>query len=394
MNTLRVLVVDDELGMRLSVARALRDFRVTIPHVDTEYGFIVDQAETGEHALEVIAENAPDILLLDQKLPGISGLDMLETMDSAAHDLLTIMITAYASIETAVTATKLGAFDFLSKPFTPAELKNAIRKASAQLVLMRQARDLEAEKRRVRFEFIRVLGHELKAPLNAVGGYLQIMQSGAAGDDPKSRQQMIDRSLIRIEHMRKLIQDLLDMTRIEAGERRRDVKPIEVREIAQRAVETMQPDADERDITIALHADAPIEITGDATELEIVLNNLVSNAVKYNRDGGAVDVTLTDRDDDKVVISVSDTGIGMTDEEAESLFNDFVRIRNEKTRNILGSGLGLSIVKKIADLYGGRATVRSKVDQGSTFTVELRKQPREQAGDNQPRPHPAMAEGD
>ncbi len=391
MNALRVLVVDDELGMRLSVARALRDFRATIPHINTDYTFTVDQAETGEQALQLISATPPDLLLLDQKLPGISGLDVLESMNGASHDLLTIMITAYASIETAVAATKLGAFDFLSKPFTPAELKNAIRKASAQLVLMRQAKELQAEKRRVRFEFIRVLGHELKAPLNAVGGYLQIMQQGAAGNDPETRQQMIDRSLIRIEHMRKLIQDLLDMTRIEAGERRRELKEIDLREIAHRSIETMQPDADARNITIALHADQPITMHGDMTELEIVLNNLVSNAVKYNKDGGSVDVNLA-CENGTITITVTDTGIGMTEAEAESLFNDFVRIRNEKTRNILGSGLGLSIISKIADLYHGRATVRSQVDQGSTFTVELTQHPGEGIRDDRPNANSDVAE--
>jgi two-component system sensor histidine kinase/response regulator len=392
MDSLRVLVADDELGMRLSVARALRDLHITVPPVDRAFGFIVDQAESGEQALQMIRDTPPDLLLLDHKLPGMSGLDVLEAMNGAGHDLLTIMITAYASIETAVTATKLGAFDFLSKPFTPAELKSSIRKAAGQLVLMRQARELEAEKRRVRFEFIRVLGHELKAPLNAVGGYLQIMAADAAGDDPATRKQMVDRSLIRIEHMRKLIQDLLDMTRIEAGERRRDLKQIDVVEIARHAIETMTPDAAARDITIQYHGPGDLPMQGDATELEIVLNNLISNAVKYNREGGKVDVTVGG-DDERIMLRVADTGIGMSEEEAARLFNDFVRIRNDKTRNILGSGLGLSILRKIADLYGGHVAVTSAPDQGSTFTVELLRQTQENVRDTQPHPHSAMAEG-
>lgn len=392
MDSLRVLVADDELGMRLSVARALRDLHITVPHVDRAFGFIVDQAESGEQALQMIRHTPPDLLLLDHKLPGMSGLDVLEAMNGAGHDLLTIMITAYASIETAVSATKLGAFDFLSKPFTPAELKSAIRKAAGQLVLMRQARELEAEKRRVRFEFIRVLGHELKAPLNAVGGYLQIMAADAAGDDPATRKQMVDRSLIRIEHMRKLIQDLLDMTRIEAGERRRDLKQIDVIQIAKHAIETMTPDAAERDIAIHLHGPGELPMQGDATELEIVLNNLISNAVKYNRDGGKVDVTVSG-DERRITLQVADTGIGMSEEEAARLFNDFVRIRNDKTRNILGSGLGLSILRKIADLYGGHVAVTSAPDQGSTFTVELLRQAQENVRDTEAHPHSAMAEG-
>ncbi len=102
-----------------------------------------------------------------------------------------------------------------------------------------------------------------------------------------------------------------------------------------------------------------------------MLNNLVSNAVKYNRDGGRVDVTLR-RDDEIVTLTVADTGIGLTDTEAAKLFNEFTRIKNEHTVNILGSGLGLSTVKKLANLYGGDATVASVSGEGSTFTVTLR----------------------
>jgi len=109
----------------------------------------------------------------------------------------------------------------------------------------------------------------------------------------------------------------------------------------------------------------------DASEIEIVLNNLISNAVKYNRRHGSVDVFLN-RDGEYVEIKVSDTGIGMTPEETAKLFGEFVRIKNEKTRQITGSGLGLSIVKKIAQLYDGTVNVTSEPDKGSTFTVRLR----------------------
>jgi signal transduction histidine kinase len=114
-------------------------------------------------------------------------------------------------------------------------------------------------------------------------------------------------------------------------------------------------------------------MNGDRGEIEIVLNNLISNAVKYNRDNGTVTVKLSDSPDE-VVMTVSDTGIGMSEEERERLFGEFVRIKNDKTRNILGSGLGLNIVKRIAALYDGRVSVESTPDVGSTFSVVLKKQ--------------------
>jgi signal transduction histidine kinase len=285
--------------------------------------------------------------------------------------MLTIMITAYASLETAVTATKRGAYDFLAKPFTPAELKSVVSKAAGRLVLARQARKLAEEKRQVRFQFIRVLGHELKAPLGAIEGYLRIIAERSAGDDPAAYAQMADRSMVRLSGMRKLIEDLLDLTRIESGQKKRELSEVDVRDVAEMAIESFSPAAGEKNVSIDLHAPQSLPLQADRGEIEIILNNLVSNAVKYNREGGRVDVTLTRREDDCIVIEVADTGIGMKPEEAERLFQDFVRIRNAKTRSIPGSGLGLSIVRKLAQLYGGDATVDSTEDVGSTFTVVL-----------------------
>lgn len=368
---LMLLVTDDEAGMRLAVERALEGFTVRVPDVGLDVGFVIEQAGTGEDALARIQRSAPDILLLDHKLPGISGLDVLDQVARAHPDMLTIMITAYASIETAVTATKRGAYDFLAKPFTPEELKGTLRKAAIRVVLAQQARRLAEEKSRIRFQFIQMLGHELKAPLNAIEGYLQIMAGESVGDSIKAYQHAISRAIVRVEHMRKLIRDLLDMTRIESGLKHRELSEIDVTAVARGAIEMMSAQAAERGIQIELRVDGPVPMTADAGEIEMIFNNLVSNAVKYNRDGGRVDVSVS-RAAEEVAIRVADTGIGMTAEEAAKLFGEFVRIKNSQTRNILGSGLGLSIVRKIALLYGGDAAVQSEPGAGSTFTVILK----------------------
>jgi two-component system, sensor histidine kinase and response regulator len=370
METLRILVVEDEYGMRLAIARALRDYTIHIPEIEGKIGFTIEQVEVAEDALTIINDKPPDIILLDYKLPGMSGLDLLTRISAQQIDMLVIMITAYASIETAVTATKQGAFDFLAKPFTPMELKETIYKAVKHLVLMRQARKLTEEKRKVRFQFISVLAHEMKAPLAALDGYLNILRERAAGDSQEVYDHMLDRCLTRIQGMRKMIIDLLDLTRIESGERKRDVSEVDVREIVHTAIDTATPEAQERSISISFPENGPVLMQADRSELEIVFNNLITNAVKYNRDGGRVEVELH-ADGGQVSIVVTDTGIGMSTEEAARLFSDFVRIKNEKTRNILGSGLGLSTVKKIALLYGGEVSVESEPDKGSRFTVTL-----------------------
>jgi signal transduction histidine kinase len=370
MDPLRVLVADDEPGMRAGVVRTLRGFAVRVPDVDGDVSFTLQQAESGEQALEIINAGPPDILLLDHKMPGISGLDVLDHVAGLDTDMLTIMITAYASIETAVTATKRGAYDFLAKPFTPDELKATVRKAAARLVLAKQARRLAEEKRQVRFQFIRVLGHELKAPLAAVEGYLDILKQCTLGDDVRSYGEVVDRSLLRVEGMRKLIADLLDVTRIESGLKNRQLAPEDVAAIARSCIETLQAEAAARGIRIELHADGSVPMTADREEIEMILTNLLSNAIKYNRDGGHVDLTLT-RDAGRVTIRTADTGIGMTPDEITRLFGEFSRIRNEKTAHILGSGLGLSIVKKLAALYGGEPAVQSTPGAGTTFLVTL-----------------------
>ena len=219
----------------------------------------------------------------------------------------------------------------------------------------------------MRFNFISVLAHELKAPLNAVEGYLNILRT----TEEDQNLQMVERSIVRVDGMKKLIGDLLDLTRIESGQRERIIKRLDIARAGARvdgALRRSTPSAAASPWSST--PDEGIELLADAGEAEIVLNNLVSNAVKYNRDGGKVTITIR-RKGDTVRIAVTDTGIGLSPEEAGKLFNEFTRIKNEHTVKILGSGLGLSTVRKIANMYDGEATVKSEPGVGSTFTVTL-----------------------
>jgi two-component system sensor histidine kinase/response regulator len=365
---LRVAMVDDEVPLSSAVKRILAKSKSHVEAVDVDVSYTSSHFVSGEEFFESLTNGSQfDLLLLDLKLPGMSGLDILAELGKQDRELVTIMITAYATFDTAVQATKLGAFDFLPKPFSPEELRYSLRKATNQLIISREARRLADEERQVRFNFISVLSHELKAPLNAIEGYLKLLQE----DELPERRQMIDRSLIRLDGMRKLIFDLLDLTRIESGQKARQFTEVDVATVAHRTMELFATEAADRDITIELAAPQPVNMVADAGELEIVLNNLVSNAVKYNRDGGKVTVSL-ERKDDTVRIQVSDTGIGLSPEESAKLFSEFVRIKNEDTFKILGSGLGLSTVRKLANLYGGEASVQSEKGVGSTFTVTLK----------------------
>ncbi|MEI7499769.1 MAG: hybrid sensor histidine kinase/response regulator [Bacteroidota bacterium] len=370
MSTLKILVVDDEPGIRSGISRILRNFKVDFPFMDEAFEFEIIEAATGEAGIELIESNQPDILLLDNKLPGIQGVEVLEYIKKKQKSIIVVMITSYASLELAVKATSDGAYDFIPKPFTPQELKSSIENITKRVFLKKMTNKLQDTGKQIRFTFLSVLSHELKAPLNAIEGYLKMIRERQSGDKLEDYDIIIDRSLDRIKGMRHLILDLLDLTRVESGKAKRNITEVDLVMIARTAMDTMRPYAIQRDVQLNLHHNGPVLIQADAEEMEIIFNNLISNAIKYNRDGGSVEFSLGPNEGG-MEIKVVDTGIGMTPLEIEKIFNDFVRIKNDKTKNITGSGLGLSIVKKLIDNYGGKIEVSSIPDKGSIFNVRL-----------------------
>ncbi len=372
MAQLKILVVDDEPGIRSGVARILGNFHVTYPFMDEDYTFTILEAATGEEGIEIIDRDMPDILLLDNKLPGIQGVEVLEYVRKKNYDIVVAMITSYASIDVAVRAHNDGAIDFIPKPFTPQELKASIEQITKQQYLRRITHRLKVEGKKVRFQFLSVLSHELKAPLNAIEGYLKMMQERQMGDSLDEYASAIERSLQRIDSMRNLIMDLLDFTKVSFERQMEKMQNVNLREMVSLAVVTVSPYAIHKDIHFVTDIRGCETIWADPNDIEIILNNLVSNAVKYNTAGGTVTITV-DCNDIDFTLTVADTGIGINPSEKDMLFEEFSRIKNDKTRNISGSGLGLSIVRKVVELYHGVITVDSMPDRGSVFTVIIPK---------------------
>ncbi|MFC2096233.1 ATP-binding protein [Bacteroidota bacterium] len=370
MKNLNVMVVDDEPGIRSGVSRILNDFTVSYPFMDADIGFNIIEVGTGEEAVGKIKSDPIDIVLLDNKLPGIQGTEVLEFINENKPEILVMMITSYASLELAVKATNNGAHDFIPKPFTPQELKSSLENVSKHLFLRGMTRKMNKEGKEIRYQFLSVLSHELKAPLNAIEGYLNLMQDKEAGESIADYEQMIDRSLQRIKGMRNLIMDLLDLTKIRLEKKTEKFKLVKLKDVAQNAIEAINPYAIQKDVEINLIDENDSEINADPGDMEIILNNLISNAVKYNSDGGKVRVILESNKSGLSII-VKDTGIGLNNEEIKKLFGDFFRVKSEQTKHITGSGLGLSIVKRVVDLYNGEIKVDSKIGEGSTFTVIL-----------------------
>ncbi|HNY15154.1 MAG TPA: hybrid sensor histidine kinase/response regulator [Bacteroidales bacterium] len=374
MAVLKILVIDDEPGIRSGVMRILKDFHVTYPFMDEDYTFEILQAPTGEEGIEIIESNKPDIILLDNKLPGIQGVDVLEYIRERKYDISVAMITSYASLDVAIRATRDGATDFIPKPFTPQELKSSLENISKQLYLKKVTDKLKTEGKKVRYQFLSVLSHELKAPLNALEGYLRMMQEKQSGDRIDDYASHIDRSLQRIQGMRNLIMDLLDFTKIRLERKEEKIQEVDLAEVARNAIVTVQPYAIQMEVNINLDIRSDSVIMADPEDMEIIFNNLLSNAVKYNKFGGKADITI-DSTDNEVLLMFTDTGIGISEADKENLFREFMRVKNERTKNISGSGLGLSIVRKVIELYHGTIKVESTPEMGTVFTVRLPKKP-------------------
>ena len=368
MSKLKLMIVDDEEGIRSGARRVLSNFSVGYPFMDEDFTFEILEAETGEKAIEMIDSMHIDIILLDNKLPGIDGIEVLEYIKKKDYDIAVMMITAYASFDLAIKATNYGAYNFVPKPFKPQELKTSVENITKNLYLKRMTRTMKDAGEKQRFQFLSVLSHELKSPINAIEGYLKLMQDKQAGEEIDNYREMIDRSLERIKGMRSLISDLLDLTRMESGEKTRNLRKMDIVEIAKSVIDSFEPMAMQKNIRIELDGDDNIYMNADKNEIEIILNNLVSNAVKYNKEDGKVFITMK-QTEEQVEVEVEDTGIGMKEEDLKLLFQDFVRIKNTRTKFIPGSGLGLSIARKMVDLYKGDIQVESEPEKGSKFTV-------------------------
>lgn len=368
MAKLTVLTVDDEFGIRKGISRVLKNFTVGYPFMDEDYEFDVLDVESGEEAISFIDNQTVDIVLLDNKLPGIEGIEVLDYIKKNKPEIAVIMITSYASVDLAVDATSKGAYGFMPKPFTPQDIKAAVEGLAKHLYLKRMTSQMKQEGKEIRFKFLSVLSHELKSPINAVEGYLRIMKEKQAGDKIDDYEFMITRSMERLQAMRGLIMDMLDFTKIESGKKKQQISEINIIEIAKNAVDSIEPSSIQKNIDIELHFPDSLIAKVDASDIEIIFNNLLSNAIKYNVEGGKITFVISTMSG-KVLISVKDTGIGLTESEKEKLFGEFIRIKNEKTKNISGSGLGLSIVKKIVDSYVGEITVESEPGKGTEFII-------------------------
>jgi signal transduction histidine kinase len=223
---------------------------------------------------------------------------------------------------------------------------------------------------RLKEEFFALVSHELRTPLTSIAGYLELVLDPDESElDPLQRHflHVVERNARRLQ---RLVGDLLFVAQFEAGKLSLETGPTPIADVAAESVESARPQADELEIELSMHADDVPSVNGDAGRLGQTLDNLISNALKFTPAGGRVDVRVVDRDD-RVVIEVEDTGLGIADEDQTRLFERFFRTSAATAQAIPGVGLGLSISRAIVEGHGGTIGVESREGHGTTFTIEL-----------------------
>lgn len=355
-----ILVIDDDESMRDSCTQIL-----------TKDGFLAEIAKDGSSGLEKIKETKPDLVLIDLKMPGINGLEVLAKTKEIDPDIIAVVITGYATVESAVEAMKKGAYDFLPKPFTPDELRIIIKRGLERRKLILETESLRREKKLIEENFITMVSHQLRSPLVAILQYFEVILGGMAGEVSGKQREMIQKAQRRLENLMNLINDWLDVARLDNGQIINKLKPLSLKKVIKKTLEDMRPLAKKNDISLEIRPSSENKnVLGDEESLKQVFSNLITNAIRYNKPKGKVMITIKENRD-FITTEIQDTGIGIAEEHLPFIFDQFYRVSKGESQKIKGTGLGLSIAKKIVEAHGGSIHVSSEDGKGSIFTVFL-----------------------
>ena len=354
----RILVIDDEQGLRDMLVYGL-----------SERDYEVVAVENGLLALEAARKASFDLALCDIMMPGMRGIDVLRELKLLSPDMEIVMATGYATIETAVESMKLGAYDYITKPYELDPLCLTLTRALEKRRLKVRVGELESLSR-MKSEFLANMSHELRTPLNAIVGYTSLLLDGTYGEMAPEQTEPLERVLSGSNDLLTLINSVLDFSKLNAGMMPVFLEEIDVAELAGEVVETMQALAVRKGL--ALSAECPsTRLRADRTKTKQILINLIGNAIKFTAKGSVRLSSVLDAERGRVVLSVTDTGSGIPKENLTTIFEEFRQIDGSAKREHGGTGLGLAISKKLAALLGGELEVRSRVGEGSVFAVSL-----------------------
>jgi signal transduction histidine kinase len=403
----KVLVVDDEESVVVTIKAILQ--------LD---GYSVATATSGAEARKMVRDVEYDLVLTDLRLEDGDGLDVLKAVHERFPETVTIMLTGYASLESAIQALRAGAYDYLVKPSEVEELRatvarglerrrlgqelrlrvNELERANREIAdlnasLQRRIDDATAELKerydqlkeldRMKSQFLSIASHELKTPITAMSGFLQVAlrrirrlgQGEAAAPIAEGLRGITEQLEVvyrQTGKLARLVDELLDVSRIQTGRIEFRYGEVDLGELANEVATRMQ-------LTTSTHAisvrrDSQSVVTADRDHIEQVLNNLMTNAIKYSPGGGAITIEVRP-DDGGVRLSVTDQGIGIPEQELEAIFGLFYRSPDRAARDAAGMGLGLYISKEIVVRHGGRIWAERGEAKGSTLNVMIPRVP-------------------
>jgi signal transduction histidine kinase len=396
----KVLVVDDEESVVVTIKAILQ--------LD---GYSVATTTSGEQARKMVRDTEYDLVLTDLRLEDGDGLDVLKAVRESYPETVTIMLTGYASLESAIQALRAGAYDYLVKPSEVEELRATVARGIerrrlgqelrariaelAQLNTSLQQRIDEAtaelkeryeqlkELDKMKSQFLSIASHELKTPITAMSGFLQValrrvrrMSQGEAAapvaEGLRGVTEQLEVVYRQTGKLARLVDELLDVSRIQTGRIEFRYGDVDLSELANEVATRMQLTTTAHEISV--RRDSENVVTADRDHLEQVLNNLVTNAIKYSPTGGTITIEVRP-DGSGVRLSVTDQGIGIPEKELDAIFGLFYRSPDRAARDAAGMGLGLYISREIVVRHGGRIWAESGGVKGSTLNVVIPRVP-------------------
>ncbi len=345
----QILIVEDE-----------NDLAELLSYHLQKENYLTMIARSGEEAIDAVQCHTFDAVLLDIMLPELSGWEVCRILRESAKgkSLPIIVVTALSDEEARIKGLSLGADDYLSKPYSMKELLLKVGRHidRHQTIMQFQTREQEQDMA------LRYMVHEIKNSLNIIGGYSSL---ALRKDETKKFMKTINTAAVHAEN---LLQDASLLSRLENGKERLSSEPVAIGLLVNEVVDYFRDTAKKSDIEIITENGTSSLVQGNGTAIRQIMINLVSNAVKYNRKGGTVRISF-DEKDDRVDISVRDEGNGIENADMARIFDKFYRVAG--SNRVKGAGLGLYIVRLLANAMGGAVAAASQPGKGSVFTVSF-----------------------
>ncbi len=359
----KLLLIDDDKVDRSSFQRFLNKSDISCEIQAYSYGL---------EGFDAFKENQFDCVFLDYNLPDIDGLEILGKILAVDPLASIVIMTGEGDEFLAAQAIKSGASDYLPKDaLTPVVLVQCL-----QNLEMRKAKEEAEQHNKAKSEFLSRMSHELRTPMNAILGFAQLMSESEKDPLSEAHQARVSQILNAGRHLMDLINDVLELSRIEKEEDDVSIESICVAELVEEVFSMVHPISEEFHVDLIdnISSHKGIYALGDKMRLRQVLLNLVSNGIKYNCPKGSVTLTVDILDEKYLRINVNDTGIGIANEKLASLFKPFDRLGAEYSE-VEGTGIGLTISKKLIELMNGSIGVKTFVGKGSEFHILLPRAP-------------------